>query len=195
MKLSRIIAIPAMSLVLGTLALGQTAPPDQTEQSAQTAQETQSSDDESKPPIEVRGWSKRPRWRGPGPMPRHHLVATWGIPEPYTDMTNPLPKNYRTLERGLAIYTEHCASCHGKRGAGDGEAGRGLSPAPGNLVWLSDVPEKQWDPYIYWTTAEGGLMLGTAMPAFKDKLSSDDIWAVSAYIQANLPFVSQWRFK
>jgi len=32
------------------------------------------------------------------------------------------------------------------------------------------------------------------MPAYKDSLSSDDIWAVTAYIQANMPFVSQWRF-
>lgn len=192
MRLSRIIAIPAIVLVLGTIALAQTT---QTSPTPQSDEAKQSSGDEEKPPIEVRGWSKKPRWRGPGPMPRHHLVAIWGIPEPYTDMTNPLPRRHETLQRGLAIYTQHCASCHGKRGAGDGEAGKDLEPAPGNLVWLSDVPEKKWDPYIYWTTAEGGAMLGTAMPAYKDTLSSDDIWAVAAYIEANLPFVSQWRFK
>lgn len=128
-------------------------------------------------------------------MPRHHVVATWGIPEPYTDLTNPMPKRYETLRLGRAIYTEHCAPCHGKGGAGDGEDGKGLDPSPGNLVWLSDVPEKQWDPFIYWTTAEGGIQLGTAMPAYKDLLSREDIWAVSAYIQAKLPFVSQWRFR
>jgi len=188
-KLPTMLAAPAAALLLGTIALAQTEPADGQDQSGQASGE------EAKPPITVEGWSRNPRWRGRGPMPRHHVVATWGIPEPYTDMTNPLPKTYKTLERGLAIYTERCASCHGKQGAGDGEAGRDLSPAPGNLVWLSDVPEKQWDPYIYWTTAEGGAMLGTAMPAYKDTLSSDDIWAVSAYIQANLPFVSQWRFK
>jgi mono/diheme cytochrome c family protein len=146
-------------------------------------------------PIIVEGWSKKPRWRGKGPMPRHHIVAIWGIPEPYAEMSNPMPKNYATLRLGKAIYTEHCASCHGKSGAGDGPEGKGLDPSPGNLVWLSDVPEKEWDPYIYWTTAEGGIQLGTDMPAYKDLLSKEDIWAASAYIQANLPFVSQWRFK
>jgi len=188
-KLSRIVTASALSLVLGTLALAQAAEPEPADEAAQAA------DEEDKPPIDVRAWKKRPRWRGRGPMPRHHVVATWGIPEPYTDLTNPMPKRYETLRLGRAIYTEHCAPCHGKGGAGDGEDGKGLDPSPGNLVWLSDVPEKQWDPFIYWTTAEGGIQLGTAMPAYKDLLSREDIWAVSSYIQAKLPFVSQWRFR
>lgn len=37
------------------------------------------------------------------------------------------------------------------------------------------------------TIAEGGAQFGSAMPAFKDVLSRDDIWAVIAYIQARLP--------
>lgn len=189
MKLTSILTACALSLATGTLALASAAQPDQADEPAQSA------DEDAKPPIDVRAWKKRPRRKGRGPMPRHHLVATWGIPEPYTDLTNPLPKRYETLEKGLAIYTEHCASCHGKSGAGNGEDGKGLDPSPGNLVWLSDVPEKQWDPFIYWTTAEGGIQLGTAMPAYKDTLSEEEIWAVSAYIQARLPFVSQWRFK
>jgi mono/diheme cytochrome c family protein len=45
----------------------------------------------------------------------------------------------------------------------------------------------QWDPFMYWTVAEGGTRFKTAMPAFKDTLSQDDIWAVIAYIQAQLP--------
>jgi mono/diheme cytochrome c family protein len=44
-----------------------------------------------------------------------------------------------------------------------------------------------WDPFLYWTVAEGGARFGTAMPTFKDTLSEDDIWAVIAYIQAQLP--------
>jgi mono/diheme cytochrome c family protein len=42
------------------------------------------------------------------------------------------------------------------------------------------------DRYIYWTVAEGGQPLGTAMPAFKDNLSQEDIWAVVAYIRDGL---------
>lgn len=182
MKLLPIVAASALCLSLGVLAFAQD-------------NESSAGDIRTEAPITVEGWSRKPRWRGKGPMPRHHIVATWGIPEPYAEMENPMPRTWGTLRLGKAIYTTHCAPCHGKGGAGNGEEGKGLDPSPGNLVWLSDIPEKQWDPFIYWTTAEGGTDLGTDMPAYKDLLSKEDIWAVSAYIQANLPFVSQWRFK
>ena len=134
-----------------------------------------------------RAWPMEPLWPGPGPMPRHHIAMMWGIPEPYASMTNPLPKTQATLERGEQVYAENCQSCHGEQGIGDGPAGRELSPPPGNLAWLADMPIGQWDPFIYWTVAEGGAELGTAMPAFKDSLSQDQIWAVTSYIQAHLP--------
>ena len=49
------------------------------------------------------------------------------------------------------------------------------------------MPMANWDPFMYWTIAEGGAQFRTGMPAYKDKLSSDDIWAVISYIQARLP--------
>jgi len=49
------------------------------------------------------------------------------------------------------------------------------------------MPMVQWDSFMYWTVADGGAQFGSAMPAFKDALSKDDIWAVIAYIQARLP--------
>ena len=122
-----------------------------------------------------------------GSMPRHHQAMMSGVPAPYDGLTNPLPRTRETLDRGATVYAENCASCHGPTGRGDGEAGRDLSPPPGNLAWLSQMPMVRWDPFMYWTVAEGGAQFGTAMPAFKDTLSSDDIWAVIAYIQARLP--------
>lgn len=133
------------------------------------------------------GWPMGRGWRGPGPMPRHHVAMMWGIPEPYASMTNPLPRTNATLEKGAAVYAANCLACHGKEGLGDGEAGRNLSPPPGNLAWLSDMPMSRWDAFMYWTIAEGGSQFGTAMPAFRGTLSKDDIWAVTAYIQAHLP--------
>ena len=122
-----------------------------------------------------------------GSMPRHHTAMMSGIPAPYNALGNPLPRTRATVERGEVVYDNNCASCHGANGAGDGEAGKGLNPPPGNLVWLSQMPMVQWDPFMYWTIAEGGAQFGTAMPAFKDTLSKDDIWAVTAYIQARMP--------
>ncbi|MBL8668290.1 MAG: cytochrome c [Rhodospirillales bacterium] len=126
-----------------------------------------------------------------GSMPRHRQAMMSGVPAPYDSLANPLPRTRETLDRGATVYAENCASCHGPTGRGDGEAGRELSPPPGNLAWLSRMPMVRWDPFMYWAVAEGGSEFGTAMPAFKDTLSKDEIWAVIAYIQARLPQAAQ----
>ena len=128
-----------------------------------------------------------------GPAPRHRLAMMSGIPEPYRSMTNPLPRSAGAVERGAVVYKQNCASCHGATGRGDGPQGRELSPPPANLAWLSRMPMVEWDPFMYWTIAEGGGPLGTAMPPFKDVLSKDDVWSVIAYIQAQLPRVAKGK--
>jgi mono/diheme cytochrome c family protein len=130
-----------------------------------------------------------PGMMGPGgrSMQRHHFAMMSGIPSPYESYRNPLPQTRETVDKGGAIYEKTCMPCHGPTGQGDGEAGRNLSPPPGNLAWLSQMPMVRWDPFMYWTIAEGGAAFGTAMPAFKGALSENDIWAVTAYIQARLP--------
>ena len=124
---------------------------------------------------------------GYGSMPRMHFAMMSGVPAPYNSMGNPLPKTREAVEHGATVYDKNCASCHGTTGLGDGPVGRTLSPPPANLAFLSQMPMVQWDPFMYWTVAEGGAQFGSAMPAFKGTLSKDDIWAVIAYIQARLP--------
>jgi mono/diheme cytochrome c family protein len=122
-----------------------------------------------------------------GSMRRHHTAMTGTVPAPYTHFSNPLPRTRATVERGGAVYAENCASCHGQTGLGNGPVARSLSPPPANLAWLSRMPMARWDPYMYWTIAEGGAPFGTGMPSFKGRLSKDDTWSVIAYIQARLP--------
>lgn len=122
-----------------------------------------------------------------GSTGRHHAVMMGRVPAPYSNVSNPLPRTAATIERGAAVYAANCASCHGATGLGDGEAARSLSPKPANLAWLSNMPMSRWDPFMYWSIAEGGAQFGTAMPAFKESLSKNEIWAVTAYIQAHLP--------
>lgn len=148
-------------------------------------------------PVPWSGCCGMGQWPMMGPGMMGHGMMGWGmmgqqygtpmmaqIPAPYNSMTNPLPKTHETVERGALVYQQNCAACHG---AGDGPAGQRLSPPPANLLWLSQMPMVQWDPFMYWTVAEGGAQYGNAMPAFKNTLSKDDVWAVIAYIQARLP--------
>ena len=118
-------------------------------------------------------------------MPRHDLAMMSGIPEPYRSMRNPLSYSATTLRGGAQVYAENCAACHGSKGYGDGPAGQRLSPRPANIAWLSHSRMFD-DQYIYWTVAEGGQPVGSAMPVFKGNLPKRDIWAVVTYVRNGL---------
>ena len=61
---------------------------------------------------------------GGGMMARHHA----SIPNEYAGLTNPIPADDASIERGGEIYITNCASCHGDGGMGDGTAAAGLDP-------------------------------------------------------------------
>ena len=90
----------------------------------------------------------------------------------------PVPVVAPSLARGAEVYREHCASCHGETGRGDGPGARGLTPVPANLA----------DPEVMGAKSRLDLyrqlllgVPGTAMPTFERTLSEDDRWAVAAY--------------
>ncbi|HWF75601.1 MAG TPA: c-type cytochrome [Caulobacteraceae bacterium] len=135
-------------------------------------------------------------WGGHGAMMggdwvRHRYTMMSGVPAPYDTYRNPLPKDQAVIRHGAAVYAANCATCHGDRGHGDGPAAANLNPRPADLAWISAMPMGRWDPFMYWTIAEGGARLDTAMPSFKTSLSKNDIWSVIAYVQSELP--QDWR--
>jgi high-affinity iron transporter len=90
------------------------------------------------------------------------------------------PKRAPDLARGRALFAEHCATCHGATGLGDGIAAKGLDPAPTNF----HDPERQRlrSAYGLYNTITRGVE-GTAMRSFRD-LPEDDRWAL-AYVASN----------
>ncbi|MDR6847714.1 mono/diheme cytochrome c family protein [Sphingomonas sp. BE270] len=127
------------------------------------------------------------RWAEIDRIPRHHFVATKGVPEPYRALRNPLPATDTTIARGAVVYAANCLSCHGQAGKGDGAAGRGSTPSPFDIAWLSEMKISRIDGFMYWSIAEGGRPFSSAMPAFDTSLTKDEIWAVTRFIQAGLP--------
>jgi cbb3-type cytochrome oxidase cytochrome c subunit len=63
--------------------------------------------------------------------------------------------------RGRALYRDHCASCHGPEGKGDGPGAATLRPRPTNLVEHEYSNERLAD--ALWNG-----VWGTAMPAWRD---------------------------
>lgn len=121
----------------------------------------------------------------PFPMARHRPAMMGGIPAPYTLMRNPGPFVPATVEKGRALFAEHCASCHGPQGRGNGEAGKDLDPKPGDLAMPMRMPVGT-DPFLMWTIGEGGAALGSAMPAFAEVLSQEERWAIVTFLRASL---------
>lgn len=127
------------------------------------------------------------RWADIEQIPRHRTVITRGIPAPYRTLRNPLRATAATLALGQAVYRSNCLACHGSAGTGDGAMKPLVTPAPFDLVWLSEMKVSRIDGFLYWSIDEGGAPFATAMPAFKTTLSPSDIWAAVTYIQAGLP--------
>ncbi|MEO1245930.1 MAG: c-type cytochrome [Pseudomonadota bacterium] len=76
------------------------------------------------------------------------------------------------IELGEAIYSVHCASCHGKNGEG------GTGTALGNPAMLSLTTDK----FIRYAIEHGRD--GTEMVAFREILSSEEIDSVTAFLRS-----------
>jgi mono/diheme cytochrome c family protein len=117
------------------------------------------------------------------------LLARAGPVEiPYTDAD--------MIATGEALYTQHCAACHGadRKGAPDWETRDtdGYYPAP-----PQDATGHAWhhpDVLLYRIVAEGpervvGEGYPSRMPGFADTLSEDEILATLAFIKSKWPLV------
>jgi mono/diheme cytochrome c family protein len=126
-----------------------------------------------------------PRWAAN--IVRKQFVIMHGVPAAYAAARDPSADNASKLRRGRMLFDAHCTACHGWTGQGSGPEAFALVPAPADLEWLARAPKNRSDPYMYWTIAEGGKNFESDMPAFKDRLSRKDMWAVIAYVRAGLP--------
>jgi mono/diheme cytochrome c family protein len=80
------------------------------------------------------------------------------------------------IEQGQALYTANCARCHGATGAGDGPEATQLAKAPRDLSDLAWTAKRSQQDYFD-TVAKGNDL----MPAFADKLTEAERWAVVDY--------------
>jgi mono/diheme cytochrome c family protein len=119
------------------------------------------------------------RSMGPGSemMSRHHTK----VPSEFAGLTNPIPADVDSLERGAEIYITHCATCHGDFGNGDGPGGANLEPAPAPIAHTSQM---MGDAYLFWHITEGGIPFETAMIPYRDILSEQERWDVINYVRA-----------
>jgi DMSO reductase family type II enzyme heme b subunit len=100
---------------------------------------------------------------------------------------------------GKVVYDRWCAGCHGDKGAGDGDGATAMLPRPRDFtrgvykIRTTASGEIPTDDDMLHVIAEG--MPGTAMPAWKAKLSEQERRDVVAYLKSFSSFFAGTQAK
>lgn len=93
--------------------------------------------------------------------------------------TNPILPDSGSITRGESLYTTNCMICHGPAGQGDGDLAASFTPPPADFTSGHTASHPDGDLH-YWI--QNGIP-NTAMPAFGEQLSDEDIWHLVNYVR------------
>jgi mono/diheme cytochrome c family protein len=86
---------------------------------------------------------------------------------------------------GLALYAEHCQQCHGSPGIAPDAFSLGMMPSP---TAIASIARKRSAREIFWASKNGVKMSG--MPAWRYRMSDQELWQVVAFITRVVPNVT-----
>jgi len=115
-----------------------------------------------------------PAWRD---LPAADRAALAAVVRRFSALTPAPPVAAAELVLGQAVYAEHCSSCHGDRGAGDGFAAAELPVAP------TDFRGRQASAAEVQRILREGVA-GTSMAPWTDRLDPGERAAVAAYVRS-----------
>lgn len=104
--------------------------------------------------------------------------AEWTIPQEAEALANPIAPSQESRGRGVTIFSQRCAVCHGEKGHGDGPSSLSLGVRPTDLA--SQAVLVQSDGRLFWNIAIGR----GPMPSWDVVLSEEDRWHVINYLRA-----------
>ena len=106
-------------------------------------------------------------------------ASGWQLPPDAAETKNPLTVDAKLVATGKAVYKESCQKCHGPAGRGDGPD---ADPDADNMD-LTDAKRAQRNPdgVVFYKIWNGRRK--PKMPAQKDELTKEQVWAVVAYAQ------------
>lgn len=85
-----------------------------------------------------------------------------------------------TVAIGAQLFSKNCVQCHGEDGRGQGELGKALPEPPANLRELAK--EKSANTFA------ANIYYGkNLMPAYKDKLTKEQIWHLANFVKSLQP--------
>lgn len=102
----------------------------------------------------------------------------WIVPDKDKKAKNPMEVSKDNLNEGKELYMQHCKSCHGTKGLGDGPKAKSMKGDLGDFT--SATFHSQTDGELFYKTKIGRK----DMPAFGKKMSEDDIWLTVIYMRS-----------
>ena len=106
-------------------------------------------------------------------------ARTWTLPPSAADEKNPVTMDAAALATGRRLFRENCARCHGPQGKGDG------SNADAKHRHHMDLTRADADDpagVVFHKIWSGRVK--PKMPAFKDKLTKEQVWTLTGYVQS-----------
>jgi mono/diheme cytochrome c family protein len=108
---------------------------------------------------------------------------------PFRELEKTDPASFRAhVESGRVTFYRNCVFCHGDDLAGDGLYAHGLNPIPTNFTDKGTIAQLQ-ETFLFWRISTGGPGLpaeggpwDSAMPAWENFLSEDQIWEVILFL-------------
>ena len=118
-----------------------------------------------------------------GICPQNRKTKT--APGGYLKKINPLLPTKENIQKGRNLFVKDtkptaCKLCHGMRGNGNGSLAKGMEPPPRNFT-CGKTMKGLLDGQLFWVIRNGSK--GTAMPAHKFSLSTEQIWQLILYIR------------
>jgi len=102
----------------------------------------------------------------------------WPVPDAAAKAVNPVKSNAASIAAGKDLWNTNCASCHGKKGLGDGTKAAQLKTQPADLSTATF--QSQSDGSVFYKISEGR----GDMPSFKKKLpDAEDIWDLVVFFR------------
>ena len=107
--------------------------------------------------------------------------TAWRLPPSAVDEKNPVAVTDATLAAGRRLFREHCQRCHGPQGKGNGSD---ADPKYRREMDLTSAARADRNPdgivfHKIWSGREK-----PKMPAFKDKLTQEQVWTLVGFVQS-----------
>jgi len=112
--------------------------------------------------------------------PQAKPVTGWTLPPDAATTKSPLTVDAKVLATGKSIFKEKCQKCHGASGKGDGPDADPDAQEDMDLT-RADRAGKNPEGVMFYKVFNGRKK--PKMPAQKDELTKEQIWAVVAYAQ------------